>query len=244
MEPAHPLFFICGECGRVCKSGRGLSQHQSVHRSLPQLGRLSQDFHREFHPLLNGKYISTSIYLFHTHNTSKGASCDHRGNFIPPGTPPVPPPPKSKDDWTPFASREGFELANILYLKAHLSQSLIDDLLQIWSATLVPHDDLPPIADHRDLHAQIDAIKLGEVPWKSYTAQYQWLRPNEGPIPEWMETKYQLWYRDPRQVVHHILANPEFASGFDYAPHKDFRDEERQYHDFMSGDWAWEQCVS
>ena len=82
------------------------------------------------------------------------------------------------------------------------------------------------------------------VPWKLYTAQYQWLRPNDGPIPEWMGTKYQIWYCDPREVLYHILANPKFASGFDYAPHKDFQGGEQQYHDFMSGDWAWEQCVS
>lgn len=155
----------------------------------------------------------------------------------------MPPPPQPNDDWTPFASRAGFELANILYVKAHLSQSIINDLLDVWSATLVPHGDLPPITSHRDLHAQIDAINLGNVPWRSYTAQYQWLRPEDGPVPEWMGTKYQIWFRDPRQVIHNILANPEFVSGIDYVPHKDFQDGERQYHDFMSGNWAWEQCV-
>lgn len=182
--------------------------------------------------------------LVYTHIFSKGAPCDYRGHFLPPGAPPVLLPPKPNDDWTPFTSREGFELANILYLRAHLSHSIIDDLLDIWSATLVPHDDLPPITSHQDLHAQIDAIKLGNVPWKLYTAQYQWLRPNDGPIPEWMGTKYQIWYCDPIEIVHHLLANPEFISGVDYAPHKDFQGEEWRYHDFMSGDWAWEQCVS
>ena len=59
-----------------------------------------------------------------------------------------------------------------------------------------------------------------------------------------MGTKCQIWYRDPRELLHHILTNPEFALGFDYAPHKDFQGGERQYHNFMSGDWAWEQCVS
>ena len=37
--------------------------------------------------------------------------------------------------------------------------------------------------------------------------------------------EYQLWYRDPRQVIHNILGNPEFASGIDYTPHRDFQDE-------------------
>ena len=179
---------------------------------------------------------------YHTHG-SPGIPCDHRGNFLLPEMSPVPPAPKSNDDWTPFTSREGFELAEILYLKTHLSRNIINQLLDIWSATLIPHDNLPPITNHEDLHAQIDAIGLGNVPWKSYTAHYQWLRPKNGPIPEWMTAEYQLWYRDPRQVIHNILANPEFASGTDYAPHRDFRDEKRQYCDFMSGDWAWDQCV-
>lgn len=157
--------------------------------------------------------------------------------------PPAPVPPKSNDDWTPFASREGFELADILYSKAHLSQSTINELLEIWTATVIPYDDSPPIANHNDLHAQIDAIKLGHVPWKSYSARYRWLRPQDGLVPEWMGAEHQFWYRDPRRIIHHIFANPEFASGIDYAPHRDFQDGERQYCDFMSGNWAWEQCV-
>jgi hypothetical protein len=58
-----------------------------------------------------------------------------------------------------------------------------------------------------------------------------------------MNTKYQLWYRDPRRVIRKLLANPEFISGIDYVPRRDFKDEKRQYGDFMSGDWAWDQCV-
>ena len=173
----------------------------------------------------------------------QGIPCDNRGNFLPPETPLTPASPKLNDDWMPFTSWAGFELTKILYLKAHLSQSIINQLLDIWSATLILHDDLPPIINHQDLHARIDAIGLGSVPWKSYTAKYQWLRPESGQIPEWMMAEYQLWYRDPRQVIHNILSNPEFASGIDYAPRRDFQNEKRRYCDFMSGDWAWDQCV-
>ena len=169
--------------------------------------------------------------------------CDCHGNLLPPGSPPTLPTPKSTDNWTPFTLQARFELAEILYLKAHLSQSLVNQLLDIWAATLVPHGNVPPIADHQDLLAQIDAIKLGNIPWQSYTAQYQWLRPATGPVPEWMKAEYHLWYRNPRKVIHHLLTNPDFASGIDYTPHCDFQDEKRQYRDFMSGDWAWDQCV-
>ncbi|KAF9783366.1 hypothetical protein BJ322DRAFT_1008527, partial [Thelephora terrestris] len=145
------------------------------------------------------------------------------GNFLPPNSPPAPPPQKADDDWTPFKSRAGFELAEVLYLKANLSQSLINHILDLWTATLIPHGDLPPLINHQDLLTRINAIKLGSVPWKSYTTQYQWLRPDAGPVPEWMKTEYHFWYRDPRKIIHHLLANPEFASGIDYAPHRDFK---------------------
>jgi hypothetical protein len=69
------------------------------------------------------------------------------------------------------------------------------------------------------------------------------LRPDNAPTPEWMDTQYQLWYRDPRKVIHNLLANPDLADGIDYAPYRDFKDDKRRYRDFMSGNWAWRQCV-
>jgi hypothetical protein len=151
---------------------------------------------------------------------------------------------KSPDDWTPFISRAGFEAAEILYKKAPLSNEILDELLNIWSATLAPHNDLPPILDHSELHSTIDAIQLGQVPWQSYTARYNGLRPENAPAPEWMNTEYQLWYRDPRKVIHNIFANPDLADGIDYVPYRDFEDGKRRYSDLMSGNWAWRQCVS
>ena len=116
-------------------------------------------------------------------------------------------------------------------------------LTGIWNATLVPHNNLAPIIDHDDLHSMIDAIELGHVPWQSYTAKYQGLCPENGPAPEWMTTEYQVWYRDPRKVIHNILANPELANGIDYVPYREFINSKRRYCDFMSGNWAWKQCV-
>ena len=70
----------------------------------------------------------------------------------------------------------------------------------------------------------IDAVKLGSIPWQSYTIQYNGLLPEDAPTPEWMTTEYQLWYRDPRKVIHNILANPDLAGQIDYIPYRDFED--------------------
>lgn len=42
-----------------------------------------------------------------------------------------------------------------------------------------------------------------------------------------------------------MLANPDYAKEFDYRPYREFStdDDERQWKDFMSGDWAWDQAV-
>ena len=59
-----------------------------------------------------------------------------------------------------------------------------------------------------------------------------------------MTAEYQVWYRDPRKVIHNIFTNPDLADGIDYIPYHEFKDGKRRYSDFMSGDWAWKQCVS
>ena len=123
-------------------------------------------------------------------------------------------------------------------------QSNTDQLLSLWSATLAPHADVPPITDHCDLHAQIYSIKLGSVSWESWTGRYQGHQPKNSVAPSWMDEEYHLWYQDPRKVVRNILSNPDFNTALDYVPYHKFCDGKRRYCDFMSGNWAWNQCVS
>lgn len=59
-----------------------------------------------------------------------------------------------------------------------------------------------------------------------------------------MTTEFQFWYRDPHKVIHNIFKNPELVDAIDYIPYRDFVNGKRRYRDFMSGDWAWDQCVS
>ena len=82
---------------------------------------------------------------------------------MPADEPPEPQILKAENNWFPFTSRAGFELADFLFTDAQLSQKKIDRVLELWAATLVPYGDSAPITDHLDLHRQIDAIDLGGV---------------------------------------------------------------------------------
>ena len=54
---------------------------------------------------------------------------------------------------------------------------------------------------------------------------------------------YQLWYRNPRKVIHNIFRNHDLVDNIDYVPYREFEGGKHRYCDFMSTDWAWEQCV-
>ena len=70
--------------------------------------------------------------------------------------------------------------------------------------------------------------------------------PPPSNVPPWMEDTYQVYYRDPHEVVCSIVANPDFATELDYSLYREYVTEtnDRRWCDFMSGDWAWNQAVS
>lgn len=119
----------------------------------------------------------------------------------------------------------------------------IDFLLGLWAASLAPHGANPPFRNHRELYDIIDSIEAGNVPlWKSFKLYYTGERPDSD-IPSWMEGEYDICYRDPRQLIHNLISNPDFDGEFDYVPFHEYVDEKHRFKDFMSGDWAWKQAV-
>ena len=69
------------------------------------------------------------------------------------------------------------------------------------------------------------------------------LRP-EIDVPPWMEQTYEVYFRDPHQLLSNMLADPTFAKDFDYTPMQQFdRHGSRRYQHIMSGDWVWIQAV-
>lgn len=101
----------------------------------------------------------------------------------------------------------------------------------------------PPFSDAVDMYNVIDSISLGDAQWHSFSASYTGTIP-ETNAPSWMSAKYDVWCRNPRDVVRNLLSNPDFKNDFDYAPFRDYDvDGTRQYHNLMSGNWAWRHAV-
>lgn len=235
------MFFPCSQCGRMCKSLSGLRRHQnSIHQDHPGLSVPVAELRRVYHPNLNGTFnaLDTTPPLFST-----GQRCDRHGTPVPPNAVPEVPTIKADDDWSPFSSRAGFELAEFVFTDAELSQRRINKLLELWAATLVPHNDSPPITNHRDLLEQIDAIELGNVRWENTRLKYNGPLPETTRPPEWKTAEHDVWYRNPREVIRNILACPDFDGHIDYVAYQEFNGEKRQYGNMMSGNWSWRQSV-
>jgi hypothetical protein len=93
------------------------------------------------------------------------------------------------------------------------------------------------------MYRKIDEAILGDVPWQSFQVCYQ--GDQHGPERlDWMNAQYTVWFRNPKKVVRNLLGNADFMGGVDLSPLRSYdKAGRRQYHNFMSGDWAWEQAV-
>ena len=141
----------------------------------------------------------------------------------------LPVPVRNPTDWTPYESRTEFETADFLFKHNQMSAGDIDALLNIWAATLAPYNDHPPFLNHKDLYSTIDATPLGDVPWESFSLKYNGVLPKRD-IPPRMSSEYDVWFRDPRELVHNLISNPDFHDEFDYSPLREFDvDENRHY---------------
>jgi hypothetical protein len=158
-----------------------------------------------------------------------------------------PSPPRESDlgpnDWTPYQSRVEFELADFLYRRNQMSATDINYLLNLWGASSAAHGEAPPFPNHKDLYSTIDSTPLSDVSWESFSLRFNGTRPNDV-VPPWMNAEYDVWFRNPRNLVHNIISNPDFNNAFDYAPYQEHdANGTHRYHNFMSGNWAWRQTV-
>ncbi|KAF8338581.1 hypothetical protein F5887DRAFT_1077678 [Amanita rubescens] len=126
-----------------------------------------------------------------------------------------------------------------------MSGGNIDKLMQIWAA-LHPNDG-SPFNSHDGLYEMIDSIKDGDARWRSFTIHHPDVDDANDleydNLPSWKRQEYEVWCRDPKMVLQAQLSNPKFKDGIDYAPKLVYNGKnERVWKDFMSGNWAWNQC--
>jgi hypothetical protein len=98
-----------------------------------------------------------------------------------------------------------------------MSAGDINFLLGLWAASLAPHNDKPPFSKAAYVYKTIDETPLGSAPWQSFTLWFDGTQPIDN-FPPWMETSYDLWFRDARILVHNLLSNPDFDGEMDLAP--------------------------
>ena len=148
----------------------------------------------------------------------------------------------AEGDYSPFCNKAEFELADLLYIEEEMSAGKIDKLLKVLSTL---YEMQPPFTSYQELYTLIDAIKQGDVLWNSFSIVYDGARPPDGvPQPPWMDAKYEVWFRDPLQVLENQIANLDFKGLMDFSPKQMYLRGMRQYSDMMSGNWEWEQAVS
>ncbi|KAJ7246229.1 hypothetical protein C8J57DRAFT_1523787 [Mycena rebaudengoi] len=176
------------------------------------------------------------------HPVLDGRPCDENGTFLEPGVPPPPPNHPPPTDFAPYEEQADFDLADLLYCRAQMSAGHIDELMQNWASR--SSDVPPPFANHQDLYNTIDATDIGHVPWQSFNVSYNGARTPGDETP-WKKQDYPIYFRDPLEVLKLQVANPDFKSEMDFAPKQVFggtNRDNREYMDFMSGNWAWEQA--
>jgi len=173
-----------------------------------------------------------------------GCPCDASGAFLPAGQPPEPLPEKPTDDWSPYLSCPEFELADFLFPRSQMSAANINELLDLWNATLLGTSGQQVFQDSAEMYKTTDNTLLGDVKWESFCVSYTGERPTDE-VPPWMNDTYDIWYRDPKEVVHEMLSWPDFAGDMDYQPFREYMSttDKQRWEDFMSGDWAWKQAV-
>ncbi|KAG2123897.1 hypothetical protein BD769DRAFT_1388978 [Suillus cothurnatus] len=83
---------------------------------------------------------------------------------------------------------------------------------------------------------------IGDIRWDCFQVQYASEKPDIN-VPSWMGNSYDVWFRDPQEVVHNMLANLMFTDEMDYRPYCEFSssNDECQWKDFTLGDLAWDQ---
>ncbi|KAK1227851.1 hypothetical protein PQX77_009129 [Marasmius sp. AFHP31] len=177
-------------------------------------------------------------YTFHEYLNAR--RCDSEGNFLPENAPPPPEPtPHKANNWFPWSNGLEFRVTNLLYRKMQSSAGHIDELAEIITALTHEQDAESLFGDSRELYSTIDMCPNGSVPWEAVSVSYDGPRL-PGKTEPWMDKDFTVYFRNPREVLHQQLSNPDFERELETTPYRAHSTSSnlRQYRNFMSGNWA------
>ena len=177
-----------------------------------------------------------------------GTPVDPKGdNFLPENAPPPQSAPQHKNSWHPFESRPHFELADFIFHQNKMPGEQINELMHIW-ASMPEHKGPPSFSDNEDLYGSIDAISEGDAPWTSLlmeSAEAATLSADDPSVQSWKRATYEVVFCDPQILLDHQLSNPDFKNHIDYSPMLVYGENgQHVWSNLMTGNWAWNQCVS
>lgn len=128
--------------------------------------------------------------------------------------------------------------------QARMPEKKIRRLLALWAVNALATGGTSPFSSKTELYQAIDSISDGTAPWRCFPVKYTGPKPTNGPILEWMEQEYEVWYRDSHELLKSMLENPAFDGHLDYVSFKEHDPVgKRRYKNLFSGDWVWEKLV-
>ena len=185
--------------------------------------------------------LNSLLCLYNVTDIASGTPCDEDGYDLPDGTSSPPIDDLEPIDFYPFEKCTEFEFAEFLYSEIEMSAGKIDKLLELLAA-LYPERALT-FSNHQELYQMINSIQQGDITWDSFSVQYNGTLPTSNTRPPWMDSTYEVWFRNPLLILESQIANCEFKDEMDYTPKRIFYKGKCCYQDLMSGNWAWEQVV-
>jgi hypothetical protein len=131
-------------------------------------------------------------------------------------------------------------MTDFLFRKVQMPATKVNELMDIL-AMMYPEKP-PPYANKDDMFNLIDSTELGDKPWQCFTVQYTGETTDNS--PSWQRAEYEVWFRNPDDILSEQLQNPTFATEMDFTSKRVYNPAgSREYKDFMSGNWAWRKSV-
>ncbi|KAI6007589.1 hypothetical protein F5J12DRAFT_905493 [Pisolithus orientalis] len=196
-------------CHRWFRNKSGLTQHVNIYHpvfppinipaQVEQPDQVPLPEEEQFHdpstspsnPTLLAEFVGQgNKYYWNYHPNLTRQPCDSSGNPLPVGqSSPQTPSEKQPNDWSPYSSCLEFELADFLFTRSQMSAANINELLDLWNATLLGTGSQPVFKDNAEMYKTIDHTILGDVQWENFCISYTGEQPTDNEYESAMDKR-------------------------------------------------------